>query len=206
MLAQINFRLSPKQPQTQLLAYHFKPQRPPFPKWEGTLPTTPLIPAQIETYKAEAFYASIHNWTQTKSTTRQISVSISSDMLASLPALILLMFLNDARFASEGITMLSSLITRLNPSSNENLLLEITYLTRLEMRLGKLSIDYMSRVRGISQRMYGVTIDRIIPLFVIASLYRLSPNQPQTQLLAYQFNPQRPPFPKCDMTLPTTPE
>ena len=38
------------------------------------------------------------------------------------------------------------------------------------MRLGELSIDYMSRVRSIAQRMQGATIDRIIPLFAIASL------------------------------------
>ena len=67
--------------------------------------------------------------------------------------------------------MLSSLITHLNPSSNENLLLAITDLTPLKMRLGKLSIYYMSRVHGIAQRMHGVAIDRIIPLFAIASLY-----------------------------------
>ena len=80
------------------------------------------------------------------------------------------MFLNNARFASDGITTLSSLITHLNPSSNENLLLEITDLTRLETRLDESSIEYMSRVRCISQQMHGVTIDRIIPLFAIASL------------------------------------
>ena len=80
------------------------------------------------------------------------------------------MFLNDARFVSYGITMLSSLLTHLNPSSNRNLPLVISDLTRLEMRLGKSSIDYMSRVRGISQIMQGVTIDHIIPLFDIASL------------------------------------
>ena len=66
--------------------------------------------------------------------------------------------------------MLSLLITHLNPSSNETFLLAITDLTRLEMRLGESSIDYMSRVRGIAQQMHGVTIDRIIPLFAIASL------------------------------------
>ena len=38
------------------------------------------------------------------------------------------------------------------------------------MRLCKLSINYMLRFRGITQRMQGVTIDRIIPLFAIASL------------------------------------
>ena len=38
------------------------------------------------------------------------------------------------------------------------------------MRLGESSIDYMSRVRGIAQRVHGVTIDRIITLFAITSL------------------------------------
>ena len=65
--------------------------------------------------------------------------------------------------------MLSSLLTHLNPSSNENLLLAISDLPCLEMRLGESSINYMSRVRGISQRMQGEIIDRIIPLFAIAS-------------------------------------
>ena len=67
--------------------------------------------------------------------------------------------------------MLSYLITHLNPSSNEKFLLAITYLTRLEMILGESSIDYMSRVCGIAQRIHGLTIDRIIPIFAIASLY-----------------------------------
>ena len=66
--------------------------------------------------------------------------------------------------------MLSSLLTHLNPSPNENLLLEISDLTLLEMILGESSIDYMSRVLGIAQRMQVVTIDRIIPLFTITSL------------------------------------
>ena len=66
--------------------------------------------------------------------------------------------------------MLSSLLTHLNPSSNENLLLTISDLTCLNLQQGESSINYMSRVQGISQRMQGVTIERIIPLFAIASL------------------------------------
>ena len=66
--------------------------------------------------------------------------------------------------------MLSSLLTHLNPSSSENLLLAISDFTRLEMGLCESSIDYMSWVRGIYQRMHGITMERIIPLFAIASL------------------------------------
>ena len=94
-------------------------------------------------YKAEAFYAGVHDWTQTTPTTRQLSEAIGSDMLDSLPSSISSMFLNDAIFASDGITMMSLLITHLKPSSNKNLLLEITDLNRLEMILGESSIDYM---------------------------------------------------------------
>ena len=67
--------------------------------------------------------------------------------------------------------MLSSLLVHLNPSSNKKLLLAISDLTRLDIRIGESSIDYMSRIRGISKRMQGVTMDLIIPLFDIASLY-----------------------------------
>ena len=158
MIAQLNSCSSPHPPQTQSLFYQLKCQRPPFPKWDRTLPTTPLFLAQIETYKSEAFYAGVHDWTQTTPTTRQLSVAISSDMLDSLLSFISSMFLNDLIFASDGIAMLSSLITHLNPSSNENVLLAITDLTRLEMRLGELIINYMSRVRGIAQRTHGVKI------------------------------------------------
>ena len=52
----------------QLLLDQLKHQHLPFPKWDGTLPMTPLFLEQIENYKAEAFYAGVHNWTQTTST------------------------------------------------------------------------------------------------------------------------------------------
>ena len=63
--------------------------------------------------------------------------------------------------------MISLLLARLNPSSSENLPLAISDLTRLEMRLGKSRIEYMSRVREISQRVQGITIERVIPIFAI---------------------------------------
>ena len=153
-----------------LMSYLYKPQIPPFPKWDGTPPKTPIFLAQVTTYKAEAFYARVHDWTCTTPASRKLSVAIISHILASLPLSISSMLLNDARFTSDGITMLSLLITHLNPSSSKNLLLVISDLTRLNMQLGESSIDYMSRVRGISQRMQGITIERIIPIFAITSI------------------------------------
>ena len=66
--------------------------------------------------------------------------------------------------------MLSQLLTHLKSSSSENLILAISDLTCLEMGLGELIIDYILRVHGISQRMKGVTMEKIIPLFAIARL------------------------------------
>ena len=109
-------------------------------------PTTPLFLAQVATYKARAFYAGVHNWAQTTPERKHLRAAISSNMLALLPQSVSSMFLNDAIFASYGITILYHLLTHLNPSYSENLLLAISDLTRLEMGLGKSSIDYMSRV------------------------------------------------------------
>ena len=170
MSAQLNYRPSPQPAQQPSPSYQFKPQIPPFTKWYGKTPKTSLLLAKIATYKAYAFYAGVNDWTRTTQTNRQLSVVISSNMLASLSSSISSIFLNDAIFASEVIAMLYSLLTHLNPSFRENLLLEISYLTRLEMRLGESSIDYMSRVRGISQRMQGIKIDHIILFFAITSI------------------------------------
>ena len=153
----------PPSPQPSL-SYQHKTQLPPFPKWDGTPPKTPIFLAQVTTYKAEAFYARVHDWTCTTPASRKLSVAIISHILASLLLSISSMLLNDARFTSDGITMLSLLITHLNPSSSKNLLLVISDLTRLNMQLGKSNIDYMPRVRGISQRMQGITIEHIITL------------------------------------------
>ena len=68
--------------------------------------------------------------------------------------------------------MLSLFLTHLNPSSRKKNFLAISDLTRLEMVLGELSIDYLSRVRGISQCIHGITMERIITLFAIATLDR----------------------------------
>ena len=128
----------------------YKPQCPPFPKWYGAPLTNPIFPAQVVTYKAEAFYSCVHIRMQTTQASKNLSVAISADMLALLPQSVSSMFLNDTSFASYRIAMISHLLTHLNPSSSENILLAISYLTRLEMVLGELSINYMSCVRSIS--------------------------------------------------------
>ena len=122
MMAKIHSRTSPSSALQPSPSYHYKPQRPPFPKWYGTPPTTPLFLAKIAMFKAEYFYSGFHNWTCTAPVNRQLSIAISFDMLDSLPSLISSMFLNDAIFASDGIAMLALLLTHLNPSSRKNLI------------------------------------------------------------------------------------
>ena len=92
-------------------------------------------------------------------------------MLLSLPWSPSSMFLNNDRFSFDRIAMILHIITQLNPSSSENFLLTINYLNHLEMSLGESSLEYMSRVRGVSQRLQGILIDWIIPPFAIVSLY-----------------------------------
>ena len=121
-------------------------------------------------YTSEAYYAGFHDWTCTTPASRKLSVAISSDMMALLLSSISSMFLNDVRFASDRIAIISLLFAQLNSSSVENLLLAISDLTCLEIRLGDSSIDYMSRVQWISQHMLGSTIEHIIPIFSIVGL------------------------------------
>ena len=70
-----------------------------------------------------------------------MSAAISANILVSLPQAVSSLFLNDIRFASDRIAMLSNLLTHLNPSSSENLLLTISDLTCLDMGLGELIIN-----------------------------------------------------------------
>ena len=92
-------------------------------------------------------------------------------MMASVPHTVSPMLMNGIIFTFDGIAMISQLLTHLNPSSSENPLLAISYLTRPEIGLGEASIDYMYRVWGISKLLRRVLTEEIIPLFTIASLY-----------------------------------
>ena len=132
--------------------------------------TKPLFLAQVVTYKSKAYYAGVQDWTQMTTKTKHLSVAISSDTLFSLPHSVSSIFLNDARFASNGIDVMLSLLTHLNPSSSKNLLLAISDLTCLKILVRESGIYFMSRVRGVSQRLKGVPMKKITPLFAIASL------------------------------------
>ena len=67
--------------------------------------------------------------------------------------------------------MLPHLITHLNPSHTENLLITINDLNHLEMLLRESSTNYMSCIRSVSQFLQGISMNKIIPLFAMVSLY-----------------------------------
>ena len=85
-MAQLHSFTSPQPAQQPSPSYQYKPQHSPFPKWDVTPSTTPLFIAQILTYKAEAFYTGVHDWTRITLASRKLSTAISSDTLASLPS------------------------------------------------------------------------------------------------------------------------
>ena len=90
---------------TQLNQY-YKIQHPPFTKWDETPTTKSLFLTQVATYKSEAYYTGVQDWTQTMTSTKQLSIAIRANMLSSLPHAISSIFLNNARFSSNGISMI----------------------------------------------------------------------------------------------------
>ena len=136
MISKIQRQLSPPSVAPTQMTPSYKIHFPPFPKWDGTPMTKPLLLAHFVTYKYKAYYVSVQDWTKTTTATKYPSVAISAHILSSLPRAISSMFLNDPGFASDGIPMLSYLLTHLNPSSSKNLLLAISDLTCLEMGVG----------------------------------------------------------------------
>ena len=131
MMGHMKTRTSLSSTQQTPTGMQYKPQPPPFPKWDRTPPTTLLLLAQILTHKAEAVYSRVHDWTQTTQLSKHLSITISAEMLTYLPRSVSSMFLNDTRFASDRVDILSHLLNLLNPSSSENLLLAISDITCL---------------------------------------------------------------------------
>ena len=110
------------------------------------------------------------DWTKQIMADKHLIVIIIADMLAPLPCAVYSMLKKDTRFTSNGIAMLSHLLTHLNPSSSKNFLLAISDLTRLNMGLDETDINYMSGVRGVSQYLRVVLVEKIIPFIDIMSL------------------------------------
>ena len=103
----------------------YKPQLPPLYKMGRDATHHPLLISKVATYKSEAFYSGVRDWTKTIISYKHLSVAIYANMLASLPQSVSSMLLNDLRFASNRITIIWHSITHLDPSSSENILLGI---------------------------------------------------------------------------------
>ena len=102
---------------------HTNLSSPPFTKWDGTPPTTPSSSQKLQHTNQKHFTQACT--TRQKKAYKHLSVAIYANMLASLPQSVSSMLLNDLRFTSNRITIIWHSITHLNPSSSENILLDI---------------------------------------------------------------------------------
>ena len=91
-------------------------------------------------------------------------------MLPYLPRALSSKFWNDDCFASNGISILSHHMSHLKQSPSDNLVLDINELNHLDILLNETIIYCMSYIRGVSQWLQVISMDKIIPLLVITNL------------------------------------
>ena len=123
---------------------------PPFPKLDSTPPTTPLLISQIESFKSEAYYSVVHNWTRTSPASRQLSVAIRSNIFASLPSSVSSMFLNESRSVSDRIAMIFCFSLTSTPFPEKTFCSQFQTSLALRCDLASRALIFFLMVRGIS--------------------------------------------------------
>ena len=141
-----------------------------FPTWDGKSSTVPLLLARIENYKGDPFFDQVTNWACTVPGTEQQSRRIFTDMFAALPTAECHQFLNNPAYVDNGFGMLYTFIDYLNPSNPEHRLNDIREVSRLDQGAGESTATYLSRVRGFANRLAGVSMDSVMPLFAILGM------------------------------------
>ena len=141
-----------------------------FPTWDGKQSSVPLLLARIENYKGDPFFAHVTVWSTTISGTEQQSRRIFTDMFAALPPAKCHQFLNNPTYVNNGFGMLSAFIDYLNPSNPEHRLHDIREVSRLDQGANESTATYLSRVRGFANRLAGVSMDSVMPLFAILGM------------------------------------
>ena len=87
-----------------------------------------------------------------------------------LPAAQLNQFLSRPEYVNRGFEMLHHLILHLNPSRPEHRLNDVRSLAAINMSSTETTSSYMLRIRTISNRLPGIQIDTLFPLFTIMGL------------------------------------
>ena len=103
-----------------------------FPKWDGQRSTVPVFLAQLDSYKREPYFAAVTDWTTTMQSNKREIQRVYSNMLSALSQDQLTPFLNNVRFANDGIAMTASLVKTINPSRPEHRLQDVMELSLLE--------------------------------------------------------------------------
>jgi hypothetical protein len=141
-----------------------------FPKWDGKRASVPVFFTQLESYKGDPLFVAVVSWNITTPTTQRESQRIYGDMLASLTQEQLAPFLNNARFANDGIAMMASLVETINPSRPEHRLQDVRDLSSLEQGSQESTSSFMAQVCGFASRLTGVSINDLVPLFTMIGM------------------------------------
>ena len=149
-----------------------KPKAPSvkFPTWDGTTESVPVFLAQLSSYKGDPFFATVLDWTYTVPSNVVESRRICIDMITSLTKEQLAPYLNNPRFANDGIAMVASLTDKISPSRPENRLQDDRGLAGLEQGSQEGTSSFMARVRGYKSRLTGVTINAIMPFIALIGM------------------------------------
>ena len=91
-----------------------------FPKWDGQRSTVPVFLAQLDSYKGDPYFAAVADWSMTTPSNRRKSQCVYSNMLTALTQDQLAPFLNNMRFAHDGMAMMASLTKTINRSRPEH--------------------------------------------------------------------------------------
>ena len=143
-----------------------------FPKYTGKRNDVPLFLARLTNYKADPFYKDVFDWSTAHVGFAEQSRVLRSDVLDNIPASDQALFVNDIRYDHDGFAMLARLIDKLNPNTPESVMLTVLELNKLKQGATEDGTTFLSRLKGIENRLATCNIQDILPLFVLANLDR----------------------------------
>ena len=143
-----------------------------FPTYSGKRNDVPLFLARLTTYKADPFYKRVFDWSTTHPGFEEQSRVLRSDVLEHIPPSEQSLFVNDSRYDHDGFAMLQRLVSKLDPNTPESIMLTVLELIKLEQGASEDGAAFLSRLKGIENRLARCRINDILPLFALANLDR----------------------------------
>lgn len=145
---------------------------PPLPDYIANTPEqVTLYLEQLVEYKLHPYFINV-NWddAENEGNTPE-SRHVRAELLRTLATSdIIVTFLGQPQYSSNGILMLQDLIEKLNPTQPEHLLAAVLELTAAEQGSSEDGRRFMCRLRGLYARLKGLTIDKFFTLLAVAGL------------------------------------